>query len=209
MPVSATPSAASAAGGAWRAIASGRQGCSEAEQLARRDRMRRETDRRRLHDARAAGDHRGIGGWDHGWARGNRAPRLVRRRHKPSWRVEPATVRGDCRRRGERQGIWQRQGPAGLPQPTDDGRLSGGAQRRAAAAVPCYHRPAEPARRSLDAGEVVARLQEAGDTALLRLDEEAGHGIGSTRSKRTAEQADFYASTLWQAGMPGWTLSVR
>ncbi|GGB33724.1 prolyl oligopeptidase [Sphingomonas metalli] len=52
--------------------------------------------------------------------------------------------------------------------------------------------------------KLVARLQEAGDTAFLRLEEEAGHGLGSTRSARDAEHADIYSFILWQAGDPKW-----
>lgn len=38
---------------------------------------------------------------------------------------------------------------------------------------------------------------------LLRLDRDAGHGVGSTRAQRTAERADIYAFLLWQLGAAG------
>jgi prolyl oligopeptidase len=34
--------------------------------------------------------------------------------------------------------------------------------------------------------------------ALLRVDYDAGHGIGSTRSQQDQESADTYAFLLWQ-----------
>jgi len=54
------------------------------------------------------------------------------------------------------------------------------------------------------AAKMTARLQEAGGTALLRIDEKAGHGIGTTRSTRDAEEADIAAFVFWRAGVPGW-----
>jgi prolyl oligopeptidase len=48
-----------------------------------------------------------------------------------------------------------------------------------------------------------ARLQAAGRTrpTLLRVDMDAGHGIGSTETQRENEYADIYAFALWQAGI--------
>lgn len=54
------------------------------------------------------------------------------------------------------------------------------------------------------AAKFVARLQEAGDAAFLRVDEETGHGQGSTVSARMREQADIVAFILWHAGAEGW-----
>ena len=51
--------------------------------------------------------------------------------------------------------------------------------------------------------KTAARLQAAsrsGRPALLRLDPQAGHGIGSTASQADAQQADIQAFLLWQAG---------
>lgn len=54
------------------------------------------------------------------------------------------------------------------------------------------------------AGKMAARLQEAGSVALLRVDEESGHGRGSTRSNRDQQEADVVAFALWRAGVPDW-----
>ena len=51
--------------------------------------------------------------------------------------------------------------------------------------------------------KTAARLQAAsnsGRPALLRLDTQAGHGMGSTASQRNAQQADIQAFLLWQTG---------
>ena len=51
--------------------------------------------------------------------------------------------------------------------------------------------------------KVVARLQAAsasGKPVLLRLDAQAGHGLGSTASQRHALAADMYSFLLWQMG---------
>ena len=48
-----------------------------------------------------------------------------------------------------------------------------------------------------------ARVQAAstsGKPVLLRVDFDAGHGIGSTRSQRDALAADIYAFVLWHTG---------
>lgn len=52
--------------------------------------------------------------------------------------------------------------------------------------------------------KLVARLQAAGDTAFLRVDEEAGHGHGSTVSARMREQADIVSFVLWKTGAAAW-----
>ena len=39
---------------------------------------------------------------------------------------------------------------------------------------------------------------------LLRVDFDAGHGIGSTRSQQDREAADTYAFLLWRTGMKGY-----
>ncbi|MDR3504638.1 MAG: prolyl oligopeptidase family serine peptidase [Acidocella sp.] len=58
--------------------------------------------------------------------------------------------------------------------------------------------PWEPAK-------MAARLQVAtasGNPVLLRVDEDAGHGIGSTRAQRDRETADIMAFVLWRTGDP-------
>ena len=52
---------------------------------------------------------------------------------------------------------------------------------------------------------MAARLQAAnpgGRPVLLRVDYDAGHGIGSTRTQRDELQADQIAFMLWQMGDP-------
>ena len=52
-----------------------------------------------------------------------------------------------------------------------------------------------------------ARLQAAsasGKPVLLRLDWDAGHGIGNTKRQQIEERADNYAFLLWQMGVAGY-----
>jgi prolyl oligopeptidase len=54
------------------------------------------------------------------------------------------------------------------------------------------------------AAKMAARLQAAngsGKPVLLRVDYQAGHGLGSTRAQRDVEMADVFAFALWQAGV--------
>jgi len=54
-------------------------------------------------------------------------------------------------------------------------------------------------------GKFAARLLDAtssGRPVLIRIDEEAGHGVGSTRDQKALMQADIFAFILWQAGHP-------
>jgi prolyl oligopeptidase len=56
------------------------------------------------------------------------------------------------------------------------------------------------------AGKMTARLQAAtsgGRPILLRVDYEAGHGIGNTKDQRERESADEWSFLLWQFGQPG------
>jgi prolyl oligopeptidase len=55
-------------------------------------------------------------------------------------------------------------------------------------------------------GKMAARLQAATASdkpVLLRVDFDAGHGLGSTKAQLTAEQADVWSFFLWQMGEPG------
>ncbi len=55
--------------------------------------------------------------------------------------------------------------------------------------------------------KMAARLQVAsrsGKPILLRVDFDAGHGIGSTRTQQDQEAADTYAFLLWQTGAKGY-----
>ena len=54
--------------------------------------------------------------------------------------------------------------------------------------------------------KTAARLMAAsvsGKPVLLRLDYDAGHGIGSTKQQMLQERADVFAFCLWQMGVPG------
>ena len=56
-----------------------------------------------------------------------------------------------------------------------------------------------------EAGKMTARLQAATSAKkpiLMRVEFDAGHGIGSTRKQRDDETADTYAFILWQTGDP-------
>ena len=55
------------------------------------------------------------------------------------------------------------------------------------------------------AAKMAARLQAAtssGRPVLLRIENDAGHGFGSTRSQENEELADIYAFALWQMRIP-------
>jgi prolyl oligopeptidase len=58
-----------------------------------------------------------------------------------------------------------------------------------------------------EAAKMTARLQastSSGKPILLRVDYDAGHGIGSTKSQRDAEFADDVAFLFWQLGVAGY-----
>jgi prolyl oligopeptidase len=59
--------------------------------------------------------------------------------------------------------------------------------------------PWEPAK-------LAAALQASGTAkpVLLRIDEEAGHGIGSTKTQGDELGADTIAFVFWRAGLPDW-----
>jgi prolyl oligopeptidase len=55
--------------------------------------------------------------------------------------------------------------------------------------------------------KTAARLMAAsssGKPVLLRLDYDAGHGIGNTKKQQLEERADQFAFALWQMGAPGY-----
>jgi prolyl oligopeptidase len=64
--------------------------------------------------------------------------------------------------------------------------------------------PWEPAK-------VAAALQASGTSKpiLLRVDQEAGHGIGSTKTQNDQLYADMYAFVFWRAGLPEWRPDLR
>lgn len=65
----------------------------------------------------------------------------------------------------------------------------------------------DPRVTSWEPGKMTARLQAAtssGTPILLRVDYDAGHGIGSTKTQRESELADEMSFSLWQFGTPGY-----
>jgi prolyl oligopeptidase len=54
--------------------------------------------------------------------------------------------------------------------------------------------------------KLAATLEENPEHApvLYRLEEQAGHGMGTTKSTRDAEEADIAAFVLWRTGSPAW-----
>ena len=64
----------------------------------------------------------------------------------------------------------------------------------------------DPRVASWEPGKMTARLQAAtasGKPVLLRVDYEAGHGFGSTKTQIEDELADEWSFLLWQFGVPG------
>ena len=73
-------------------------------------------------------------------------------------------------------------------------------------AVMLVHGVNDPRVSVWESSKTAARLQagsSSGKPVLLRLDMQAGHGIGSTLTQRVAETADMYAFLLWQMGKMG------
>ena len=58
--------------------------------------------------------------------------------------------------------------------------------------------------------QAVAASRSANDRnpVLLRVEFDAGHGLGSTREQRDAERADEYSFVLWRAGHAGFQPKV-
>jgi prolyl oligopeptidase len=62
-----------------------------------------------------------------------------------------------------------------------------------------------------ESAKMTARLQAAttsGKPILLRLDYEAGHGVGSTKTQWEQELADEWSFLLWRFGVPGFQISA-
>lgn len=76
-------------------------------------------------------------------------------------------------------------------------------------AVMLMHGVNDPRVEVWQSAKMAARLQAAinhladANPVLLRLDYDAGHGVGSTRNQRNAELADVYSFLLWQFKEPG------
>lgn len=74
-------------------------------------------------------------------------------------------------------------------------------------AVLLTHGMTDPRVEPWNSGKMAARLRAAGapdsGPVLLRVDFQAGHGIGSTRSQGDELSADIYSFLLWQVGQAG------
>ena len=57
-----------------------------------------------------------------------------------------------------------------------------------------------------EGAKLAARLEEMPNhrPVLYRLEEQAGHGLGTTKATRDAEEADITAFILWRAGVEAW-----
>lgn len=64
----------------------------------------------------------------------------------------------------------------------------------------------DPRVASWEPAKVAAALQAAGTTrpVLLRIDAQAGHGIGATKTQGDELMADIIAFVFWRAGLPEW-----
>jgi prolyl oligopeptidase len=111
--------------------------------------------------------------------------------------------------------------PNGVPNIPEFGTHANEAGFRALLAMSSYHQvkdgvkyPAvllthgvnDPRVEVWHSSKMAARLLAAstsGKPVLLRLDYDAGHGLGSTKAQQQAERADMYAFLLWQLGGGG------
>jgi prolyl oligopeptidase len=69
----------------------------------------------------------------------------------------------------------------------------------------------DPRVASWEPAEMAAALQASGSSnpVLLRIDAEAGHGIGSTKTQTDALAADIVAFVRWRAGLAQWQPAVK
>lgn len=77
-------------------------------------------------------------------------------------------------------------------------------------AVLCVTGATDPRVASWHVAKFASRLQAATSSqnpVLLRIDFDAGHGIGSTRTQGDAQAADIYAFVLWRTGQANFQLS--
>ena len=92
---------------------------------------------------------------------------------------------------------------SGRSAPTQRGSAAHLPEMTAYPAVLLVHGVNDPRVDVWHSAKAAARLQAAstsGKPVLLRLDMQAGHGIGSTVTQRTAMAADIYGFLLWQMG---------
>jgi prolyl oligopeptidase len=73
-------------------------------------------------------------------------------------------------------------------------------------AVLCVTGATDPRVAPWHVAKFAARLQASTSSknpVLLRVDFDAGHGLGSTRTQRDALAADIYSFVLWRTGVKG------
>jgi prolyl oligopeptidase len=74
-------------------------------------------------------------------------------------------------------------------------------------AVMLTHGVNDPRVEVWESTKTAARLKAAtssGKPVLMRLDFDAGHGIGNTKKQQLAERADNFSFLLWQMGVAGY-----
>ncbi len=79
-------------------------------------------------------------------------------------------------------------------------------------AVMLIHGVEDPRVAVWQSNKMAARLQRASNSGLpvlLRLDYEAGHGVGSTQTQTNAERADIISFMLWQFGVDGYAPAME
>lgn len=116
--------------------------------------------------------------------------------------------------------------PNGVPNIPEFGTRTTEAGFRALLAMSTYHQVADGAKypavmlthgvndprvevwHSTKTAARLAAASTSGKPVLLRLDYDAGHGIGNTRKQQLQERADIYAFFLWQMGVDGFQPKV-
>src|SRR5207237_8487888 len=106
---------------------------------------------------------------------------------------------------GQHPGVRHREDRGRLQGPLRHGRLSARQDAAAYPAVLLTTGANDPRVAPWQAGKMTARLQAAtssGKPILLRVDYDAGHSLGSTKTQRDEELADEEAFLFWQLGVP-------
>ena len=188
-----------------RGLAPGRLQADQDQHGARLHRLRRVPDRPRLHDVEAAGRPGRQRRRHHGGRRAHPTPRAVRRDPGPGGHVRPAARRDRAQRPAQHQRVRHGEDRAGVPRPLRHERLRPRARRHALPGGDFATGANDPRVAPWQMAKMAARVQAAtssGKPALLRVDYDAGHGMGSSTSQRENETADLWSFALWQMGDP-------
>jgi prolyl oligopeptidase len=62
---------------------------------------------------------------------------------------------------------------------------------------------------SLKMGSRLAAASSSGKPVIMRLESDAGHGVGATRDQAQSRTADRWAFFLWRAGVPAFQPLAR